>query len=125
MNDTEPHILFCETCGKPLTGRQTKFCGRNCKNRSTNARNQIYKNQQARGLVRKQELVRLFGGKCQICGYSKNIHALSFHHLNPADKTIALSLRSLSNNSWDTITAEASKCKLLCLNCHSEVHNCH
>jgi len=79
----------------------------------------------ARGLVRKQELVRLFGGECQGCGYSKNIHALSFHHLNPAEKTMSLSLRSLSNNSWDTITAETSKCKLLCLNCHSEVHNCH
>lgn len=26
------------------------------------------------------------GGKCQECGYNKNIAALEFHHINPDEK---------------------------------------
>lgn len=30
------------------------------------------------------------GGKCQECGYNKNIAALEFHHINPDEKIGAI-----------------------------------
>lgn len=26
------------------------------------------------------------GGKCECCGYNKNLSALEFHHINPDEK---------------------------------------
>ena len=113
----------CVECGGSLSGRQTKFCSRVCKNRSTNANNQSYDAQQARGLRRKIRLVRRMGCRCQQCGYGRNLAALEFHHSIPATKSFSLDLRSLSNRSWRAIESEVRKCELLCSNCHKEVHN--
>ena len=59
------------------------------------------------------------GGACTVCGYDRCIAALEFHHVQPADKQFALSLRSA--RSVTSLRAEAQKCVLLCANCHSEV----
>lgn len=63
------------------------------------------------------------GGKCQECGYNKNIAALEFHHINPDEKEFQLDMRHLSNTSIEKLRIEAAKCKLLCANCHRELHN--
>jgi hypothetical protein len=39
----------CTICQAMLTGRQTKFCSRGCKNASTNNKHQNYISQQHRG----------------------------------------------------------------------------
>jgi hypothetical protein len=52
----------CTICSNNLSGRQTKFCSPECKNRDTNIRNQSYRCQQQRGRVRKLELVNAMGG---------------------------------------------------------------
>ena len=36
-------------------------------------------------------LVSSLGGKCEICGYSKCIEALDFHHVFPEDKSFNIS----------------------------------
>lgn len=113
----------CEICKKKLEGRQTKFCSKKCKMKTTNAVNQNYEAQQKRGMERKIKLVEMLGGKCQSCGYNKNYSALTFHHRNPSEKETTLDLRKLSNNSWIKIEAEAKKCDLLCFNCHMEHHH--
>ena len=112
-------IITCEKCGKPLTGKQTKFCSSVCKNNQL----QSYHAQQARGLKRKLFLVQQFGGECSVCGYKKNSAVLTFHHLNPKEKSFALDLRSLSNRKQVMIDVETKKCILICLNCHTELHN--
>lgn len=61
------------------------------------------------------------GGKCQLCGYKKCGRALSFHHIDPAQKDFGLSARGLTR-SWEKIQKELDKCVLLCSNCHMEVH---
>lgn len=71
---------------------------------------------------KKEKLVRMFGGKCFVCGYKKYSGALDFHHLDPKTKSFALSVKGLCY-SWDTIVNEANKCVLLCKNCHTEVEN--
>lgn len=69
---------------------------------------------------RKRRLVKLSGGKCKKCGYRKTQRALSFHHLNPEEKSFCLSKNNL-RKPWKVIKKEFKKCDLLCLNCHAEV----
>jgi hypothetical protein len=65
----------------------------------------------------------MLGGQCEICGYKKNLSALAFHHIDPEKKKFKLDVRSLSNRTEAKILEELDKCKLLCHNCHAEVHN--
>lgn len=68
----------------------------------------------------KQTLVEEAGGACVGCGYSHCIAALEFHHLVPSEKSFSLSHRGVAR-SLEKARAEASKCALLCANCHAEV----
>ena len=113
----------CSVCKATLTGRQEKFCSLRCKNDFTNNKHQNYASQQQRGRRRRESLIRLKGGRCQRCGYDRNVAALAFHHLNPTVKAFGIDLRKCSNTSWELLAAEAEKCLLLCLNCHAEIHN--
>lgn len=109
--------MKCVVCNKILSGRKRKFCSISCKNSYF----QSYASQKRRGLQRKQEIVGRFGGECSVCGYKKNLAALSFHHLR--DKKFKLDVRSLSNRKTKKIEGELTKCQLLCQNCHAEIHN--
>ena len=40
------------------------------------------------------------GGKCEICGYDKNLSALEFHHVNPENKEFAVSVDGYKY-SWE------------------------
>jgi hypothetical protein len=68
----------------------------------------------------KGRLVKEAGGACQICGYDRCQAALEFHHLEPAKKSFALSLRGVTR-SMAELRREAAKCILLCATCHAEV----
>lgn len=68
----------------------------------------------------KRMLVEEAGGACVGCGYSRCIAALEFHHLIPSEKSFSLSHRGVAR-SLEKARAEASKCALLCANCHAEV----
>jgi transposase-like protein len=68
----------------------------------------------------KEILVAEAGGRCEVCGYSRYIGALQFHHLDPDEKSFSLSERGLAR-SLDRARAEVEKCALLCANCHAEV----
>lgn len=78
--------------------------------------------QNKRKLDRKIKLVKLHGGECRDCGYKKSLAALTFHHIDPKKKSFKVSGRHLSNKKWESLTAEADKCELLCSNCHMERH---
>lgn len=69
-------------------------------------------------------MVNYKGGKCEICGYNKNLAALQFHHLDPSQKdfNIATNLM-LKDFSMNNYYQEVDKCILLCANCHMEIHN--
>jgi hypothetical protein len=109
--------LNCSVCGNALIGKQALFCSRKCKNTT----HQSYPAQKKRGLKRKLQLVNELGGKCARCGYATNLAALAFHHLH--GKEFQLDARALSNRKSKAILLEVAKCKLLCHNCHAEVHN--
>lgn len=88
---------------------------------SVNANN--YKNQKLRGLKRKYEYTISRGGKCEICGYNKNMSALEFHHLDPSTKEFCIDIRHFSNTILEKLENELSKCAMVCSNCHRELHN--
>jgi transposase-like protein len=68
----------------------------------------------------KQRLITEAGGACAICGYSRHPSALRFHHMDPRTKEFALGRQGVTR-SLERARAEASKCVLLCANCHAEV----
>ena len=111
----------CVVCGKPLIGKQTKFCSPPCKNKDL----QSYEAQKRRGLARKLKLIKTAGGKCTICGYHRNLAALVFHHTDSMEKDFKLDMRSLSNRKLEPVMREIDKCILVCANCHAEMHNPH
>lgn len=69
----------------------------------------------------KQKSVDYKGGACELCGYSKSIVALTFHHRDPLIKEYELSGTGLCKG-WSRLVLELNKCQLLCFNCHHEVH---
>ena len=70
----------------------------------------------------KRLLVEEAGGACVLCGYSKTMAGLHFHHVDPATKSFGLGERGVTM-SLAAARAEAAKCLLLCSNCHAEVEN--
>ena len=69
--------------------------------------------------AKKIKAIQLLGSKCENCG-ENNIFVLEFHHKNRDDKEINIS--KIRECRWSTIEKEIKKCKLLCGNCHSELH---
>jgi hypothetical protein len=68
----------------------------------------------------KEALVADAGGSCVLCGYSRCLAALEFHHLDPTVKRFSLAGRGVTR-SLARAREEAQKCVLLCANCHAEV----
>lgn len=68
----------------------------------------------------KEILVAEAGGACRLCGYARYAGALQFHHVDPGEKTFALSSRGLAR-SLEKARREVRKCVLLCATCHAEV----
>jgi hypothetical protein len=105
------------TC--PIHGR-TRFVSRgdggyrcaNCRSEQVSARRRELK----------AILVREAGGACELCGYDRSVAALQFHHLDPASKEFQIANRGVAR-ALDAARAEASKCALLCANCHAEVES--
>jgi len=58
---------------------------------------------------------------CAICGYSKCLECLEFHHSNPEDKVFPLSANYLYKSNKE-IADELNKTILLCANCHMALH---
>jgi hypothetical protein len=68
----------------------------------------------------KNQAVEYKGSRCLLCGYSKCIDALVFHHIVPEEKEFGIANKYCL--SWESLKKEIDKCALLCANCHSEVH---
>jgi len=133
-------IRYCETCNAELktkTGkkiqRRKRFCSQKCHDvlKSYNS-SQIQKDFKKeyglnkyclKGIYKKLQLIDIFGGKCEKCGYDKNISAFDFHHKNPYEKNFEIKTQNLKCKKDDEILEEAMKCMLLCANCHRELHS--
>lgn len=70
--------------------------------------------------AKKARAVKEFGGKCTECGYDKCQAALEFHHKTPSKDNIQIG--KIWFKAWPKIMQELKKCKLVCSNCHKEIH---
>ena len=79
----------------------------------------MVKNNRRRAL--KKRLSDYKGGKCEICGYTACLSALTFHHLDKNEKDFNISNEALKH-PYRKLKKEVDKCILLCSNCHIELH---
>jgi len=100
----------CKTCNK-LFLRRTSNRSRECNTCSSRRR---------RAKVQRK-LIEYAGRACTVCGYSKSLRSLSFHHINPETKKFNVS--GNYSRSWEALKAEAEKCILVCANCHAEIED--
>lgn len=71
---------------------------------------------------RKKELIRIHKLKgCAECGYKACSRALEFHHLDPAKKLFTIGSHG-EQATYQELVEEIAKCRILCCNCHTEVH---
>ena len=71
--------------------------------------------------LRWYSLLHANGGRCIKCGES-NFSCLEFHHRDPNVKDDQISNLIMGNGGWDKAKSEATKCDILCRNCHYELH---
>jgi hypothetical protein len=104
----------CQFCGRHyLYDRRRGHTRKTCNSCRTNSR------KSRRDL--KIALTAIAGSSCEICGYSRCLRALGFHHLDPATKRFHIA--GSHTRSWQSILDELQKCVLLCANCHIEVES--
>lgn len=104
------------TSKTPLGLRSTEKA---IKARRDRRREQFRRSLQKRRRQRKADLVEAYGGRCVDCGYSTCPEALQFHHRDPSTKEFRL---GHFNGSLARLIAEATKCDLVCANCHRVRH---
>ena len=71
---------------------------------------------------RKSNLIKVFGGKCCICGFNKWQSALEFHHVNPNEKDFSITAEN-TTKAIEKQLKELRKCILVCANCHRGIHS--
>lgn len=59
--------------------------------------------------------------KCKRCG-ENHPACLTFHHTNPAEKTMDVARAVSTYRSIKKILEEINKCEVLCCNCHAKEH---
>lgn len=116
-------IKMCEICNERFNANNNSriYCYK-CSGDSTRLDNETRKHQKT--ILRRSmkiQAIKLLGGKCSACGYNKCVDALEFHHENPQEKEFKVG--SGNTMSWKEYKAEALKCKLVCSNCHKEIHS--
>lgn len=109
-------VRYCKNCNKEFIAKRKnhiycEFCGKKRKTEAVNKRRQKVS----------MHIKHYLGGKCIVCGYDRCDAALEAHHLDPSQKKFGLSTRGLTRSIEESLE-EASKCVLLCANCHREFH---
>ena len=117
--DKDPNIRYCPKCN--LDKHTSLFYNRKTKSGGSSYCKECHNDHTAdRRLKNKKRCVEYKGNKCQMCGYNKYLGSLAFHHVDPSMKLNEIS--NLIFHDFEKIKPELEKCKLVCLNCHAEIH---
>jgi hypothetical protein len=84
-------------------------------------RDRLVAKNRAVSLERKKMLVEKFGGKCLDCGGIFPLAVYHFHHMEPSTKNKEIG--KMMTGDFQALLDEASKCIMLCANCHIIRHN--
>ena len=72
--------------------------------------------------IRRLNLIQWFNDMCKDCRYRFPSYIYEFHHRDPKTKEFNLGGNEL-NRKWEKVVIEASKCDMLCANCHKRRHH--
>ena len=126
----------CVVCKKIFMGTtKQKTCSSKCHHVNfRNVANKYYKKwrekhhqkyiqyqQRLRITIKKKHVLKK-GGRCENCGYDKNLAVLTFHHNKKLGKS---DYNRRGSDYAKTNSFDMSDVKLLCSNCHLELHNLH
>lgn len=113
--------IFCNSNFEPKNrcgGQNRKICYSCMSDLLTKKERQIRTRELLQIKVKNEKLIR----GCDICGYNKCSGALDWHHEND-DKDFNPSIYATKSiESYQKYLNETKKCKLLCANCHREIH---
>jgi len=114
----------CKICNETIS-KSRSYCSKKCLTQGlSKPRKQEVQSSydRVKSFRQRQKIkaVEYMGGCCKICGYSRCVRALSFHHIDPSAKEFRVSSKSYS---WDRVLKELEKCVMLCSNCHMELHD--
>lgn len=109
LNNSQPN---CRDCGVELD--KENFKGNRC-------RKCAYEKHKGRRRYKRTEAINLLGDKCVDCGKTYPHAVYDFHH-HSDDKEECVSTLIHQNKRLEVILNEASKCELLCSNCHRIRH---
>jgi hypothetical protein len=114
--------INCEVCDKIFlpTTSLNKICSEQCSWQKSRPAHKAARKK--RIYERKTLLLNKFDNKCSICGYNKCSRSLTFHHIDSSTKEFTLDSGNLFRYTLNKILLESEKCKLLCQNCHSNLH---
>lgn len=104
----------CEICNRILHNDNWERWSRICRRCSARKWRAIEKKQ-------RKELVQDWGGRCQICGYSKCKAALHFHHKDASEK-YDWNVKGKGGASIREVKAHPERFQLVCVRCHVEIH---
>jgi Zn finger protein HypA/HybF involved in hydrogenase expression len=115
--------LKCKDCGKEIAYYQTR---KYCNHCSTKRLKKQISESSIKRMIRNREFIKNYkkNKQCEICGYNKYPGILIFHHKNKEEKNKNVNILMKSLKNIDTIKKEIEKCRLLCANCHREIHLC-
>lgn len=110
-------IVTCEICLKQFETDKTRVYCEECSPPILEGVNQHKIDIRRRF---KNEIVDIYGGECQACKIKVHQSAYDFHHVDESKKKFQLS--SPTTRSWESFLKEATKCVMLCKNCHALHH---
>lgn len=131
-----PTAAMCHKCKNTLpiadfitakgsVKNRCKACRKAVRRKQTNAQR---KTRLPTREVKEMLLTQIGQESCSRCGYNEFISALEFHHRNPKQKDSRVSslvsryATTPTEANMDRLTSEASKCVILCSNCHQALH---
>jgi hypothetical protein len=106
-------LMECKKCSAPLD--KNKLKGNLCMCCH-------YQETKKRRRAKRKAAIEHLGGKCIDCGHKYPEAVYDFHHIDPTQKDGHVSVLIGSNVKLERILNEASKCELLCSNCHRMRH---
>lgn len=117
--DTTIHTKICSECKRELL--ETNF---NYWNKSLGTRMSICKECEKKRNAKKHEDRKELINTLKSCGCcccdETDVNCLDFHHVEPSQKDFNMS--SATNKTVRKILEEASKCIVVCSNCHRKIH---
>lgn len=121
-------VLALDEFGKNVaeTDGKARYCLKCSRQHGRVACNKRAGKQKSIRYERKEELVRLLGGKCQRCGYDEFLSGLDFHHVAHHAKRFTISAKlsttTIRTADREELVKEINKCALLCRNCHASIN---